>query len=145
MSAMSRNKGKTGEREVATLVCDLLGLDVRRRVRQHDGDSDLEGVPGWSVEVKRYAGAARGDIARWWAQAVEQAQRAGLLPVLFYRQDRDQWRAVWPLAAHLGLQAADMWTGYAWTIEGAPEAWAAAVREKRSQANMSLEMSCRAK
>ena len=41
MGAMSRNKGKTGEREAAALLSDLLGLDIRRRVRQHDGDSDL--------------------------------------------------------------------------------------------------------
>jgi len=40
MSAFSRNKGKRGEREVAGLIRELLGVDASRRVRQHDGDSD---------------------------------------------------------------------------------------------------------
>ncbi|NZA00578.1 hypothetical protein H0I39_00080 [Ottowia beijingensis] len=58
MGAMSRTKGKVGEREIAALLAELTGCDVRRRVRQHDGDSDLEGLPGWCVEVKRHARAA---------------------------------------------------------------------------------------
>ena len=53
MGRAQREKGKRGEREVAALIRDLLGYEVRRRVRQHDGDSDLVGVPGWSIEVKR--------------------------------------------------------------------------------------------
>jgi hypothetical protein len=105
---MSRNKGKSGEREIAALVCDLTGWDVRRRVRQHTDDSDLEGVPGWCVEVKRHARAGRSDLAAWWDQAAKQARKAGHWPVLFYRTDRDQWRAVWPLAVHLGQVAAHM-------------------------------------
>jgi len=129
MTAMSRNKGATGEREIAALIRDLTGWDVRRRVRQHEGDSDLEGVPGWSVEVKRHAGAGRADIARWWRQAVAQAERAGAVPVLFFRLDRDAWRAVWPIAVHLAEQSAPMWTGYAWAVEASVEAWAAAARE----------------
>lgn len=129
MGLMSRAKGKTGEREVAALLRDLLGLDIRRRVRQHDGDWDLEGVPGWTLEVKRRATARRGEIASWWQQAVEQAQDAGQLPVLLYRADRDGWRAVWPLSVHLTMQRADMWTAYAWTVEGSLDAWAAVVRE----------------
>jgi hypothetical protein len=57
MSAMQRNKGKTGEREVAAIVRELTGWDVRRRVRQHDGDSDLEGVPGEHEHRSRWADA----------------------------------------------------------------------------------------
>lgn len=128
MSRMQRNKGHAGEREIAAIVRDLTGWDVRRRVRQHDGDSDLEGVPGWSVEVKRRAAAARADIAQWWTQAASQA-RVGEVPVLFFRRDRDQWRAVWPLAVHLLQQDAEMWRSYAWTVEGSVEAWAAAARD----------------
>jgi hypothetical protein len=101
VSASSRTKGQAGEREIAALIRDLTGWDVRRRVRQHDGDSDLMGVPGWSIEVKRRARALRSDIAAWWKQAVEQAG-AGDWPVLFFRADRDAWRAVWPLGVHLG-------------------------------------------
>ena len=49
----------------------------------------------------------------------------GKLPVLFYRRDRDDWRAVWPVAVELAVQHACMWSGYEWTCEGSIEAWAA--------------------
>ena len=123
---MQRAKGASGEREIASIVRELTGWDVRRRVRQQDGDSDLEGVPGWSVEVKRHRSASRGEIAAWWRQIVRQAERAAALPVLFFRVDRDGWRAVWPLAVLLTHQKADYWKAYEWTTEGSAEAWAAA-------------------
>jgi hypothetical protein len=129
MSASSRTKGQSGEREVAALLADLTGLQVKRRVRQHDGDSDLEGVPGWSVEVKRHARAPRASVRSWWAQAVAQAARTGCVPVLLYRADRDEWRAVWPLSCLLVEQHAATWIGYAWTVEGTVQAWAAVFRE----------------
>ena len=119
---MQRNKGTAGEREIAGIVRDLTGGDVRRRVRQHDGDSDLEGVPGWSVEVKRHATATRGELRKWWAQTVAQAQAEELLPVLFFRRNRDEWRAVWP------LEVAGP-TEYEWTAEGSVDAWAMVARE----------------
>lgn len=126
---MSRNKGKTGEREAAALLSDLLGLDIRRRVRQHDGDSDLEGLPGWCLEVKRHATASRADVAGWWRQAVAQAATARTVPALLYRRDRDEWRAVWPLALHVGAEVDGAWMAYGLTVEGTPEAFAAVVRE----------------
>lgn len=127
MGMMQRSKGKVGEREIAALVRDLTGWDVRRRVRQHDGDSDLLGVPGWSIEVKRYASAGPADIAAWWRQCVDQS--AVLLPVLFYRLDRRDWRALWPLAALLTTQRADYWIGVEWTADTSIPAWAAVARE----------------
>lgn len=134
MSAMQRNKGKTGEREAADLVRQFTGWDVRRRVRQHDGDSDLEGVPGWTVEVKRHRTALAGEVAQWWSQAVAQAARAGPqhMPVLLYRADRADWRAVWPLWVVLALQELDQWAGIEWTANTTVQAWAAVV--KRSAA-----------
>ena len=133
MGSMQRTKGQAGEREIAALLADLTGFDVRRRVRQHDGDSDLEGIPGWSLEVKRHARATPGLIRQWWDQAVAQAERTGTLPVLAYRQDRGEWRMVWMLAPLLGVQQAAMWTDCAWTIEGTPHAWVAAMREIGAQ------------
>ncbi len=129
MSAMQRTKGQAGERELAAEVHAATGWAVKRRVRQHAGDSDLEGVPGWAVECKRHARATRGDIAAWWAQAVAQADRAGHKPVLFYRLDRAQWRAVWPLALVLVEQRADYWRGFDWTADTTICAWAAVARE----------------
>ena len=131
MSALSRTKGNVGEREIANILHDITGWTVKRRVRQHDGDSDLEGVPGWSVEIKRHRAAGRAEIACWWAQCVAQAR--GALPVLFYRLDRASWRAVWPLAITLIEQRAEYWHGYEWTAETSIEAWAAAAREDGTQ------------
>ena len=125
---MQRTKGKVGEREVASIVRELTGWDVRRRVRQHDGDSDLEGVPGWSVEVKRRKKAAPADIKAWWKQAVEQSDGQAL-PVLFFREDRCDWRAVWPIGPLLTMQHVDMWSSYDYTSTGSVSAWAAVARE----------------
>ena len=125
MSAMQRTKGQAGERELAAAIHDATGWHVRRRVRQHAGDSDLEGVPGWAIECKRHAAATRSDIAHWWQQAVVQAVRSGDRPVLFYRLDRAEWRAAWSLGLHLGAD----WADYALTVEGSIAAWAAVARE----------------
>jgi hypothetical protein len=129
MGTMSRTKGQSGEREIAALIHALTGWDVRRKVRQHEGDSDLEGIPGWAVEVKRHASIQRGDIARWWMQGVSQAVKARRPPALFIRADCGQWRAVWPLVVDLGVQSAEMWASYTWAVEGTPDAWAATARE----------------
>ena len=138
MSAMQRTKGQEGEREVAALIRDLTGWDVRRRVRNHANDSDLVGVPGWAVEVKRHKTAGRAEIAGLWRQTCKQAttphgasdegKATVCIPVLFYRLDRDQWRAVWPVAIGLQVQQACQWSGYEWTVEGSVEAWAAVAR-----------------
>jgi hypothetical protein len=127
MSEMQRRKGQVGEREAAELIRQHTGWGVQRRVRNAAGDSDLVGVPGWSVEIKRHASATRADLARWWAQTL--AQSGGQLPLLLYRPDRGQWRAVWPLAVSLRLQLAEQWQGYEWTVEGSVAAWAAVARE----------------
>ena len=131
----SRRKGQTGERELAALIADLTGWDVRRRVRQHEGDSDLEGVPGWSVEVKRHAKAPDALKRAWWAQTVRQSMGmrqavfGNTMPALFYREDRREWRAIWPVACLLTMQRADMWTDYGWTCDSDVATWAAVARE----------------
>lgn len=126
MGMKSRRKGANGERELSALIAELTGWNVKRRVRQHDGDSDLEGAPNWSIECKRHATATRADIRGWWEQAREQAMTESKVPVLFYRKDRDDWRAVWSAAAMIG---GSDWPEYELTIEGAIEVWAAAARE----------------
>ncbi len=129
MGKAQRDKGKAGERELASLVSDLTGWDVRRRVRQHDGDSDLEGIPGWSVECKRHEKATPGKIRAWWEQAVAQATGADI-PVLFYRPDyAREWRAVWPMAVLMTEQRSEYWSGYEWTADSSVQAWASVARE----------------
>ena len=127
MGRMQRTKGKVGEREAAALIRQHTGWAATRRVRNGAGDSDLIGVPGWSVEVKRRASASRAQIAQWWSQCVEQA--GWDLPVLLYRLDRCSWRVVWPLAVNLRIQHADQWREYDWAVEGTVAAWAAVARE----------------
>lgn len=124
---MQRRKGKAGEQEAASLIREYTGWDARRRVRQHDGDSDLLGVPGWSIEVKRTATATPGQIEQWWAQTVSQAGTE--IPLLLYRANRRDWKAVWPLAVALKIQSADMWVGVEWAAETSVAAWAAVARE----------------
>lgn len=120
MGAASRTKGQTGERELAALLADLTGQDVRRRVRNHAGDDDLAGVPGWSIECKRYRATTPALVSDWWLQAQRQAQAAGCEPVLLYRADRGQWRAVW--RAHLlAAPGASLPPGA--SVEACPATW----------------------
>jgi hypothetical protein len=122
MGLKSRTKGKAGEREIAAIIRDLTGWDIKRKVRQREGESDLEGVEGWCIEVKRHKTATRAEIREWWGQAQHQAIIAtgDQKPVLFYRKDRDDWRAVWQLYPAPAFSTPD---GYIWTVEGSIEAW----------------------
>lgn len=131
MGLKSRNKGKSGEREIASIISALTGWDVRRKVRQHGGDCDLEGIPGWSAEVKRHSKACRADLREWYEQAERQAggcMPGSKLPVLFYRLDRGEWRAVWPMIGSNMIVHPTM-RGYEWSCEGTIQGWAHFARE----------------
>ncbi len=105
MSNLQRRKGANGEREVAALIRDWMGLNITRnwQLQAACGGADLDGVPGWAIEIKR-AAEFRGD---WWTQTTEQAERAGRRPVLIFLLDNtrrgqppvDRWRAWVPLEA----------------------------------------------
>lgn len=126
MSKRSRDKGKRGEREVAGIIRELTGWDAQRVVRQHDDDSDVMGVPGWCIEVKRHARVGRSNLRSWWQQAVRQAV-AHETPVLFFRRDRDEWRAVWPMLPQSACLGS---CGYEYTVETSIEAWCCYAREE---------------
>jgi len=119
---MSRSKGQAGEREVAHLLLGLTGLDVRRRVRQHEGDSDIE-YPGWAVECKRYASVTHAALAVWWRQACVQAHKANLRPVLFFRGDRCEWQVVWHAGHHTPAIPWHMNGDLRDTLTASPETW----------------------
>ncbi len=124
MGAASRTKGQSGERELAALLASLTGHDVRRRVRNHRGDDDLVGLPGWGLECKRYRAAPPALVAQWWQQALAQALATECEPVLFYRADRGQWRAVWRAQLVLAQSVhhqPDLAAGA--TIEADPATW----------------------
>ncbi|VWB07761.1 putative PDDEXK endonuclease [Burkholderia lata] len=139
MGMKSRMKGKVGEREIAAIVRDLTGWDVKRKVRQLDGEADLEGIPLFSVEVKRHATATRAEVAAWWEQARNQGMAESKIPVLFYRKDRDDWRAVWSAALMIG---GSDWPEYGLTIEGSIEVWAAAARDLANTTREALKECC---
>lgn len=127
MSGMqSRSKGARGERELAALLTEHLGASVKRRVRQHEGDSDLEGVPGWCIESKNCAELR---VSEWWRQAVEQAQKSErfVLPVLFYKIPRKGWRAMWPMSVLVG--EVNFWPSEEYAVTSSIAAWCAVARE----------------
>ena len=97
MSAKSRNKGDRGERELLALLSERFpDLLLQRNYDQAAfGGSDLLGLPGISLEVKRYQ---RGNVHRqeWWTQACSVATQ-DRIPVLAYRFDRSEWQSVLPL------------------------------------------------
>lgn len=126
MGGMSRTKGATGERELAGLLSALTGFEVRRRVRNLAGEDDLAGLPGWSIECKRYRQITPALVAGWWQQAIDQAARINCRPVLLYRADRGAWRARWPAALHAG--AGHQLTEHC-AVESDLPTWWALVRE----------------
>lgn len=127
MGKASREKGKRGEREVVRIISELLGIAATRKVRQHNGDSDIVGVPGWCIEVKRYASASEATMRSWWDQAAAQAASSGGIPCVWYRLDRRPWRVLWPLEA--AMTGRSMGWGWEYVVDSTPDAWAAVVRE----------------
>lgn len=95
MALNARNKGSSGERELASLLMGWaleMGQDlaIQRNLDQwRAGGYDLDGVPGLAIEVKRVEALAP---QVWWKQAVRQAEAKGMVPFLAYRQNRKPWR-----------------------------------------------------
>lgn len=87
----SRLKGQRGERALANELSDLLGLTLKRRVRNRAEDDDIDDLPGFSVEVKNQAVLS---VGAWWKQTVSQAATKNKIPVLFYKVPRKGFRAV---------------------------------------------------
>lgn len=125
----SRQKGASGEREVAQELFKQLGMNFKRNLTQyqerHQGDlvCENDAFP-FCIEVKR---AAKGWICRpaWEVQAFEQAEKAQKHPVVIYRFDGQQWRCrVWfdALAEALGTscvstRCADLdMQAFAWVV-----------------------------
>lgn len=110
MSINSRAKGASAEREFASLVQDWAGVRLIRNLEQtRSGGHDLIVHPDeagpvadsfrkLAIECKRYQAVTDGLMAKWWKQAVAQAEEAGLMPVLAYRANRSPWRVVVPLS-----------------------------------------------
>lgn len=86
MSALSRNKGSAYERRIANQLSEATGTRWRRRVRNHEGDSDVVADdPAFdciSVECKH---ATTLCLPAWWRQAQAQAGETRI-PMLVYKR-----------------------------------------------------------
>lgn len=100
-----RNKGATGEREIANALNDILyevlnelGMPLpvapiiqRNQNQTAVGGKDLSNTFDLAIEVKRQEQLS---VNTWWAQCVRQAERNNEKPILIYRQNRMSWRVV---------------------------------------------------
>jgi hypothetical protein len=90
----SRDKGRLGEQQVATIFRDA-GYTCHR-VANSGGlclKGDLTGIDGFHVEVKRQE---RLDIPKWLRQVREETPE-GDVPLLIFRRSREDWQVVIPL------------------------------------------------
>ncbi len=86
----SKAKGKRGELEVAHILQEH-GYDARRTAQYcgNTGDaSDVVGIPGYHVEVKYQE---RMELYKWYAQAVNDSEKSGDVPIVVHRQSRKPW------------------------------------------------------
>ena len=70
---MSRNKGAAGERELAKILADELGIEVQRKLGQaRDGGDDIQ-VGKYRLEVKRREALRLDD----WCEQIQAAAAPG--------------------------------------------------------------------
>ena len=85
----SRQKGAKGERELANFLREH-GFESRRgqQYSGRTGEADVVGLPGIHIECKR---VERLDLDAALEQSVRDA-RAGEIPVVIHRKNRQSWR-----------------------------------------------------
>ena len=93
MGKMSREKGKRGERELASVLRSY-GYAARRGVQYHGGkDSpDVDGLPGIHIEVKRTERLNLYD-----ALTQSKADAGNDMPVVIHRKNDCEWVVIQPL------------------------------------------------
>ena len=95
----ARNKGATGERELAALLQDQLGFVVKRNLGQaRDGEDDIT-IAQFRIEVKR---RERIEVDKW-SEQVEACTQPGEVGVVAYRRNGQPWRVVLKLHDFLPL------------------------------------------
>ena len=89
-----RDKGKRGEREFFNLMNELLGEQdafVRNLTQVRGGGEDGDTQYPVAVEVKRQENLSYPAAIR---QAKEQAAKAGKVPVLAHKRNREYWNVL---------------------------------------------------
>jgi hypothetical protein len=99
----SRNKGKTGELELAQVLRGY-GYDCRRGQQfcGANGDADVVGLPGIHIECKR---VEKLNIDEALDQSVRDA-REGEIPAVFHRKNRKKWKVTLGLEDFMDLYQA---------------------------------------
>ena len=84
----SREKGKRGERELAS-VLRKYGYETRRGQQYcgANGDADVIGLPGIHIECKRVEKLNLDD-----AMSQAKADSRGDIPAVFHRKNNSEWR-----------------------------------------------------
>lgn len=104
MGARERRKGAAAERELAGILADYLGIDVRRKLGQaRDGGDDIEIAP-FRIEAKRRENLA----IRQWCEQVEECAGPREIPVVAFRQNGQPWRVVLRLDDFLPLMRGEL-------------------------------------
>lgn len=93
MSRMSRNKGASAEREVFRIIYDQTGIEIKRNLDQYQGSDSDAHIHGYCIEIKRQEKLA---ISTWWNQVCTVAEKYDEIPVLIYRQNRQEWKCILP-------------------------------------------------
>lgn len=105
MAKISRQRGATYEREVANEIFDMLGIRIKRNLKQYQqsGEGDLI-LGDYLIECKRRRSIA---VYEWMRQAVE-ATQPGQTPVVIMRADGEKSLAVLHLPDLLKLLAGEI-------------------------------------
>lgn len=106
MGKSQREKGKRGEREVASIL-RYYGYDAHRGVQFKGGEDspDVIGLPGVHIEVKR---TERLDLYGALAQSIGDAGKD--MPIVIHRKNNSKWVVIQPLEDWIALYGA-------WEIE----------------------------
>lgn len=92
VAASQRRKGAAGERELAKLFADELGVQTCRNLEQsRDGGCDLD-MPGFAIECKRHKSIS---VAKWLRQA-QKGAKVGDFVMVWMREDGGKWFAAIP-------------------------------------------------
>lgn len=104
MSKSQRNKGAGGERELAAILSDHLGLIVKRTLGQaRDGGHDIQ-TGRFKWEVKRRAKIAVYDFM----EQVEKACDERETPIVAMRADGKKWMVMMRLEDFLPMLSGEM-------------------------------------
>jgi hypothetical protein len=86
----SRNKGAGAERELATLLTEALGVEIKRKLGQaREGGDDMQ-VGKFRIEAKRHENLA----VMQWVRQIEACCAEHHVPLVVFRQSNQEWRCV---------------------------------------------------